>query len=267
MKIIDAHTHIFPTAIATKATKSIGDFYDLEMHCEASVEDLVKWEEEINAENYLVCSSATGAHQVESINTFMIEECKKNSKLIGLGTLHRDYENYEEEIDRIIEGGLHGVKLHHDFQQIDIDDVKMIPIYKAIAKRGIPILFHMGDDRYDHTTPARLVNVFKQVPDIIGIAAHFGGYLRWEESLQMPKFENMYFDTSSTLPFIDKTQALCLMERFGHKQFMFGTDFPMWKPKEELKRFLGLNLDENTREDVLYNNFRKLFKLEDNSVM
>ena len=261
MQIIDAHTHIFPTAIASKATRSIGNFYDLEMHSEASVECLIQGEQEINAEKYLVCSSATGPHQVESINDFMIEECKKNTQFVGLGALHLDYENYEEEIDRILEGGLRGVKFHHDFQQVDIDDPKMLPIYKALAKRGLPVLFHMGDDRYDYSAPARLVNVFKQVPDFIGIAAHFGGYRRWEESLHMPKLENLYFDTSSSLPFIDRTQALCLMERFGHKQFMFGTDFPMWKPKEELKRFLSLDLDENTRDDVLYRNFKKLFQV------
>lgn len=259
MKIIDAHTHIFPAPIASKATQSIGNFYDLEMHSEASAARLIEGEKEINAEKYLVCSSATTAHQVESINNFIMDECKKNPRFVGLGTLHRDYENFEEEIDRIVEGGLYGVKFHHDFQQIDIDDPKMMPIYRALAKRRLPVLFHMGDNRYDYSAPDRLVKVFKEVPDFIAIAAHFGGYQRWEDSMRMPKFENLYFDTSSSLPFIGRSQALSLMERFGHKQFMFGTDFPMWRPKDELKRFMSLNLDENTRDDVLYRNFERLF--------
>ncbi len=261
MKIIDAHTHIFPTPIASKASESIGHFYDIPMHSEASVERLVAEEEELGADRFLVCSSATTPHQVESINTFIIEECKKNPKMVGFGALHRDYENYEEEIDRLLENGLYGVKFHNDFQKVDIDDPKMIPVYKVLAKKGMPVLFHMGDDRYDYSAPERLVNVFRQVPDFVALAAHFGGYQRWEESLKMPKLENLYFDTSSSLPFIDKTQALCLMERFGHEQFFFGTDFPMWKPKEELRRFLNLGLDDNTRDDVLYGNFEKLFGL------
>ena len=32
MRIIDAHTHIFPSKIAFKASESIGNFYGIPMH-------------------------------------------------------------------------------------------------------------------------------------------------------------------------------------------------------------------------------------------
>ena len=44
---------------------------------------------------------------------------------------------------------------------------------------------------------------------------------------------------------------------------LFGTDFPMWSPKEELARFLSLGLDESSRQKILYENFMKLLKLHD----
>ena len=47
MKIIDAHTHIFPTKIAFKASESIGNFYGIPMHSDASPESLVRLEEEL----------------------------------------------------------------------------------------------------------------------------------------------------------------------------------------------------------------------------
>lgn len=260
MKIIDAHTHIFPDKIASKASKSIGDFYKLGMYSDASVSSLITEGDKISVERYLVCSSAVTANQVESINDFIAKECKLHPNFVGFAALHPDTKNYEEELDRAIELGLKGVKFHSDFQKFNIDDDNMIPIYKAIAKRGLPILFHMGDNRYDYSAPKRLHNACRQVPDLIAIGAHFGGYQRWSEAYSMPKNDNIYYDTSSSLAFLEKDKALKLIERFGSDQFMFGTDFPMWNPTEELKRFLNLGLSDKQNEDILYNNFNKLFK-------
>jgi hypothetical protein len=43
------------------------------------------------------------------------------------------------------------------------------------------------------------------------------------------------------------------------EKFMFGTDYPMWRHRDELDRFLRLNLSEAEREAILYNNAAKLF--------
>ena len=262
MRIIDAHNHIFPEKIATKATASIGHFYDLDMYADASSKSLLKAGAAINTEKYLVCSSAVTADQVESINTFISDECKKHPEFIGFAALHRDYENYEEELDRAMELGLVGVKFHNDFQKVNIDDEKCFPMYKAIAKRGLKVLFHMGDNRYDFTAPFRLVNVCKRVPELVVIGAHFGGYRRWDEVLSVPKFDNLYFDTSSSLAFIERDQALRMMDRFGVDRYFFGSDFPMWNAKDELERFLALGLDKESRDKILFGNFAKLFNIE-----
>lgn len=259
MRIIDAHTHIFPDKIALKASKSIGAFYDLPMYDNATVSRLFKNGNKIGIERYLVCSSAVVADQVESINDFIASECSQHSELIGLAALHRDFKNYEEELDRIMAMGLVGVKFHNDFQKFYIDDEKMFPIYKAIAKRGLKVLFHMGDDRYEYTAPSRLYKVCKRVPDLIAIGAHFGGYRRWDEAYSIPVMENIYYDTSSSLAFLDRDQALRLIDKFGTDRFLFGTDFPMWEAEKELERFLDLGLDRKSNEDILYNNFAKLF--------
>ena len=42
MKIANAHTHIFPSKIAGKAVKAIGDFYDLHMGGGGTSETLIK---------------------------------------------------------------------------------------------------------------------------------------------------------------------------------------------------------------------------------
>lgn len=42
MKIIDAHCHVYPTAIAAKAVNNIGHFYDINMYGAGTAEDLLK---------------------------------------------------------------------------------------------------------------------------------------------------------------------------------------------------------------------------------
>lgn len=261
MKIIDAHAHIFPTKIADKASKSIGDFYEMDMDSDASLESLLKKEEEINSEYTLVCSSALSPKQVVSINDFISSKVKENGKLIGFAAMHKDLEEYKEEIKRAKSLGLVGVKFHNDMQRFDIDDPKMYPIYQAISDEGMAVLFHMGDDRYDFSAPEKMIRVAQDFPKMTVIGAHFGGYRRWMDAINNPCLDNVYYDTSSSLFMLDKATAVRFIDHFGPDRFFFGSDFPMWSPKGELKRFMSLDLDEDVQRMILYDNFAKVFGL------
>ena len=262
MIIHDAHTHIFPDKIAAKATKSIGDFYEFDkMYCDATTENLNKTDEKIHAGFKLVCSSAVTKEQVDGINTFIVSECSKNPSFLGFAALHPETKNYIEVLDYAQEHGLRGVKFHSDFQRCNIDDKRAYPMYKEMVKRNMPVLFHMGDHRYDFSSPLRLKKLMHDIPDLKIMAAHFGGYHRWDDALTLEKSKNLYFDTSSALPFMEKEIVYKFFEKFGDDSFLFGTDFPMWNAEEELERFLSLNLGEETNEKVLHKNFEKLFGL------
>ena len=261
-KIIDAHTHVFPDKIAARVSENIGAFYGLDWFSEASASALLRAGEEIGTCHYLVCSTATVVGQVEHINDFIGTMAREHPEFTALIALHPDYENYEEELDRGIEMGLRGVKLHPDFQRFNIDEERLTPMYRAIAKRGLPLLIHMGDERYEHSRPCRLAQLMRAVPDLTVIAAHFGGYQRWEEALDtLPPSPNLWFDTSSSLGILSYDNAMRLMERFGVNKFMFGTDFPIWHPAEEVKKVEKLPLSEGDFELIFAENFKRLFKM------
>ena len=265
MKIADSHAHIFPLPLAEKATQSISHFYEIPMTNVASSEVLLQCEKEAGIEVTLVCNSAVTASQVPSINRFIAQECAEHPQFIGLGSVFPGMEGWEEELDIICAMNLRGIKIHSDFQKVDIDDPAAIALYRECAKRGLVILFHMGDDRYDYSHPNRLLNLKRQVPDLTVIAAHFGGYHAWDAAMDIPVLDGIYYDTSSTLMFIDPDKAKAIMDKFGPKRFLFGTDFPMWTPKTEVERFenFPLGLSQSEKEDIYYNNFAKLFHLED----
>lgn len=257
--IIDAHAHIFPDKIAVKVSHSISDFYEFPYRVPASTADLLAGGAAAGIDRYLVCSVATVPQQTEHINDFLISMAAQYPQFTALCALHPDYADYEAELDRAVAGGLHGVKLHPDFQHFYIDDEAYTPFFCAIARRGLPILMHMGDARYEFSQSARLVNLLRRVPDLVVTAAHFGGYSAWDKSTLLPKSENVYFDTSSSLAFLKKEDALRLIEHFGVDRFLFGTDFPIWEPKEEIGRFLALGLSESENQAIFAENFCRLY--------
>ncbi len=259
--ICNAHCHIYPVKIADKAVVNIGKFYDIYMDCEMGTsESLIADGKPFGVEKYLVCSAATDPSQVESINDFIIAECKKHPEFIGFGTLHPGYEgSFEKEIQRCMEGGLKGIKLHPDFQLFNIDDENALPMYQA-AEGRLPILFHMGDDRYDYSAPERLLRVMKMYPRLHAFAAHLGGYQVWDRaSTALAGVDNVWYDCSSSLAFMTPQQAVKYIRALGVDRVMFGTDFPMWNHAGELNRFEALDLTEEERQKILSGNFKKYF--------
>ncbi len=261
----DAHAHIYPNKIAEKATAAVGDFYGIPMRHVGLPEVLDQTGQEAGIDRFLVCSVATKVEQVRSINRFIQLACRSFPRFLGLGAWHPDVADLEGELDDLQARGLRGVKLHPDFQEFAIDSPKMLPFYRAAARRRLPVLFHTGDARKDFSSPVRLARVLDQVPDLVCVAAHLGGYTQWKEARECLCHPNVYVDTSSSLGFLSREEALESIEHFGRGRVLFGTDFPMWRAGDELAAFFGLGLDEAANRAILYGNFARLFGLDGRS--
>ncbi len=259
-KIIDVHAHIFPDKTAEKAVASIGDYYRLPMAGLGTVRDLINSGSKIGVSKYVVNSSAVRPDLVVTINNYIAGETRINSNLVGFGTLHPDYSDIETEFERILGLGLKGIKLHPDFQNFNIDDDKMFKIYK-IAEGKIPLLIHMGDANKDSSSPKRLRFILDKFPDLIVIAAHFGGYRMWKESQEYLIDSNVYFDTSSSLSFLSKKEAYSIINKRGVDMILFGSDYPMWSHQKELDILLSLGLSDKELDKILYQNAENLLEI------
>ena len=151
-EIIDAHAHIFPEKIAENATVNIGKFYDIPMESCGVSEKLLESGRKIGVSQYLVCSTATTPHQISAINTFIRAECDKHPEFFGYGTTHPDSADLKGDIQQIIDLGLHGVKLHPDFQEFNADSPEAFRIYELMEGK-LPLIIHCGDARYDWSAP------------------------------------------------------------------------------------------------------------------
>ena len=253
-EIIDFHAHIYPQKIAEKASRGVGEFYNIPMGHIGTAERLIQSGDEAGISRFVVQSVATTPHQVQSINAFIAETCEKSGgRLIGLGTIHPDVEDPMAEIDNIERLDLHGVKIHPDVQRFMMDDERMFPIYDRLQGR-LPILIHCGDYRYPYSHPSRLARILDLFPKLTVVAAHFGGWSLWDLALEFLEHRRCYLDTSSSFEFLGHRRSKELIEFYGADRIVFGVDFPMWDHKPELETFFSMGFSEEENEKILSKN-------------
>lgn len=253
--VVDAHAHIFPDKIAERATEGISHFYDLPMRHQGSMEQLLASGDPAGIDGYLVCSTATTPAQTEAINNYIGAVLAEHPQCIGFAALHPSSERLIEEFESILKMPFKGIKLHPDFQEFHIDDPAVYPMYEMISDSGLPVLMHMGDASRPYSTPPRLAKILKDFPKLRVIAAHLGGYTRWQEASELLKpSDRLRFDTSSSLDFMTPEQAVGYIRSHGAENCFFGVDFPMWDHREELERFFRLGLTDAENRGILAEN-------------
>ena len=134
ISVVDSHCHVYPEAIAARAVEGIGSFYNIPMNLDGTVDCLLKRMDEGHIDHAVISSCATRPAQVSPINRFLAEAMQKSGgRLTALGTMHPDSPDQQADFDEILSLGLHGVKMHHDFQRVAVDDPRCYPIYELCS--------------------------------------------------------------------------------------------------------------------------------------
>lgn len=258
MKLIDFHTHIYPDAIALKATQSIEDFYSMKAENVGRADELLRVSKENGIVLSVVLPVAVKPAGVSHINDFAVEMQKAHSEFYCFGTVHAGMENIEAETERLLNMGLHGIKLHPDTQLFDIDDRRMYPVYEMIEGK-IPLMVHSGDYRYSFSHPERLRRVMKDFPGLITVAAHFGGWSMPDEGVKnLSDMENCFVDISSSFDRISIEEGEKYVSLFGENRVLFASDFPLGSPTIERENLMKMNISDDVREKIAYKNAEKL---------
>lgn len=258
--VIDFHTHCFPEKIAQRAIEKLsfaaGGFLP---YYDGSVNGLRQTMKAQGIDKSVVLSIATSAHQQKSVNDFASQI--NGGNLIAFGSVYPFSEDARDELCRIKELGLKGVKLHPDYQDFFVDDERLIPIYQQISKLGLIAVFHAGFD-YGfpppyHATPDRLAKIIKFF-DTPVVAAHWGGMDCGEGVLKLLCGENIYFDTAFGYGSIPKYYAQKILEKHGTDKILFGTDGPWHTAELEMRLLNTLGLSPDDMDRILFRNAEKL---------
>lgn len=262
-KIIDTHSHIYPDAIAQKASDGTGKFYNIKMQNDGTVSRLLELSDIAKIDHHIVQSVATTPKQVSKINNFICETVKQYpDKFTGLGTMHPESENLEGDFNELCELGLKGIKLHPDIQGFKLDDPRCMKIYELCNKKKIPVLLHCGDFRYDYSNPNRLKPVLSAFPDLTFIGAHFAGWSMWSKAWrELFSYKNLFVDCSSSFYSMSVSTAREIIDGYSTDKVMFAVDYPMWNPKTELDFFMSLGYGESDNQRMLHDNACRIFKI------
>lgn len=260
MNVFDVHAHIYPDAIAMKATVAVSHFYDEQpMFGDGRLSVYLDAAAEAGVTSFAMHSVATTPHQVASVNRFILSAAQAQSgRALPFATLHPDMENLGEAVEQIIADGFRGVKLHPEFQKFKVDEPRLLKLFDLLAGR-LPVLLHCGDYRCDNSEPARIRHLLKEIPRLTLICAHLGGWTTWEKAAAELTGADVWVDTSSSLYAIEPERAAQIIRGYGADRTLFGSDYPMWSPAEEIERLMRLPLTDDEKENILWNNHLALF--------
>lgn len=255
MPVVDIHVHIYPDKISERATQSIGRFYNIEMDAQdGSVSRLQESIAGSPITHCVVYSVAVKPQTVESINDFIGREIAAHDTFIGFAAMHQDYENPAAELERAMGMGLCGIKLHPDTQAVNMDDPRLMCVYEIAEAKGLPLTIHCGDYRYDYSHPRRLKHILHEFPNLVVNAAHFGGWSIQDYALEFLEDEQCFLDMSSSMRFLGPRRTRELVHIYGCERILFGSDFPMWEPADELAKFSSLGFSQHELELMCWHN-------------
>ncbi len=258
---IDFHTHCFPDPLADKAIAKLSYVSGgLLPHTDGTVAGLRQSMERGGVDASVVLSIATNAHQQKKVNDFAAS-IHNGRDLFAFGSVFPGSEDAFEELERIRELGLPGVKLHPDYQGFQVDDPKWKPLYKKISSLGLITVFHAGFD-YGFPppyggTPERMITALSWFDSPV-VAAHWGGVNCNEGVLQYLCGTEIYLDTSFGYSMLPKYYAQKILEQHGTDRMLFGTDTPWHTAEMEMRLLDSLELSDNDREKILSGNAKRL---------
>lgn len=275
--LLDCHTHAFADKIAEKAVVQLIDYYQIPTSFGGRLSDLLKAATEAKLDALIMLVAATKPEQVKPANDWALalqgsDPSKLKAKfsldslpqIIPFGTYHPDDPDWMKEIQRLRKSGVKGIKLHPEFQGIDLADPRLRDFWAEIESDFI-VTIHVGDPVHsesNHSTPRKVAAILDNFPKLRVIAAHMGGYLFWNEVDDILAGRDLYLDTSSTLPYIDPGLLQKIVAKHGIDKILFGSDYPLRSPAQDLEVLAGMNWLTATEKDRIFGlNCAELLKL------
>ncbi len=261
--IIDFHVHCFPEEIAERAVATLAEKADIPSRSDGTVAGIKASMKKAGIDKSVVLSIATKPQQSKKITQWA--ESVQDDSIIAFGSIHPDSTEWKDEMKRICEAGLKGLKFHPEYQDFYVDDPKLFPIYEKAAEMGLIIMFHAGVDLGFqppvHCPPFRLKKVVRTFPGAKIVAAHMGGYDSWDDVERYLAGESLYLDTSFSLDKMSREQFERLVGTHGWERLLFATDSPWKDQSEEVRILRGMNLSDKVLQAVSSGNAAKLLGL------
>ena len=266
--IIDAHTHIYPEAVAAKAIQKIIDNTggQLRAYTDGTYANLLSSMEEAGVDFSLVLTVATRPNQGKGILEWIKSMRALSPKLIYFASVHPFDPDYRALIREIKNTGIQGIKFHPAYQNFPVNSKEAYKVYEEALKQDLVLHFHSGFDMSlpacDYTSVDRFAEFITEFEGSKIILAHAGGDNEWERIKEKLSGKRCYFDIAFVLENMKKCQHARDFYQANEEYFVFGTDSP-WR---EQKQYVDYIKDSKTltplqKEKMFYKNILKLVRI------
>lgn len=276
MKAIDFHVHL-PTPewldVSMKGYIEAAESYFRSNVARKTLEELAEEYEALDMVAVLLAWDAETATGRPRVPNDLVAQASRDypEQFVGFGSVDPlKGPRAVEEVDRIADLGLKGVKLHPSLQAFAPNEERHWPLYERCQELGLAVLFHTGTSgigagqpggqgiRIDFARPILLDAPAAAFPDLKIIAAHFG-YPWHLELLAMALHKtNIYIDISGSAPRYMPAEVLRDMKGRLQNQFLFGSDYPFIQPKRCLDELQALDIPAPALQKVLVDNGARL---------
>jgi uncharacterized protein len=242
--IIDFHVHCFPDELAPKAIPILENNANIPAYLDGTVGSIKASMKNSDVDLSVVLPIATKPGQAQKLNDWSASI--QGDDIVSFGSIHPELIAWKDELKRIKDLGLKGIKFHPEYQEFYVDE--KVYVYEYAANLELIIIFHAGVDigmpEPYHCTPDRLKNICKSLSGIRLVAAHMGGYQYWNEVESYIIGEDIYLDTSFGLGHMDDERFVRMINNHGYEKILFATDSPWCRQQEELEKIRMLGFDK-----------------------
>jgi len=172
-------------------------------------------------------------------NEFVRDEVRKYDNLLYGASINPYRTDAIERLRRAAADGAVLVKWLPSVMMIDPAEERLIPFYREMARLGLPLLTHTGDEASftracnELADPGRLELALQQGVTVIAAHMASSGKNRGQDNLErltglMHRYPGLYGDISA-LTQINRYGALgrALSDRRLHGRLLYGTDYPL----------------------------------------
>jgi predicted TIM-barrel fold metal-dependent hydrolase len=250
--IIDAHAHVWPDRIAELAL-SANRLPELVARGDGTVDGLTADMSRSGVSMSCCLGIANEARHVDRVNEFVAR--LESESRFGFGTVHVDLP-VEENLASLKRHGVRAVKIHPLFQNFALDDPRLWKIFEAFGDE-IPVITHVGAGGDPHanslSSPSMIRDIARQFPQLPLIACHFGGYKVLDDAEEMLSGADVVLETSwpPSLKVLRPERVRRLIRNHGAERIVFGSDWPMTSPAEEIRAIEALGLSDDETKLVL----------------
>lgn len=274
--IIDFHIHTFPEKIASRTITMLASKCHCMPYSDSSLSAQVDSMKRSGVDWSVALPVMTRPEQSAKLNASFIasREWYLEQGIIPFGGLHPDNEDYKDEIKRLREGGILGIKLHPAYQGIPFDDIRYMRIIDYACQEGLIVVTHAGWDIgiYDqnYCSVPQVLNVINTVHPAKLVLAHMGGWADWKNIEKDLAGAPVWFDTAFSLGTIRKNPSCSeppildhnlsdedfvrLARKHGTEKILFATDYPWADQDEYVKIVQGMKLTDEEKEQIFSGN-------------